>query len=318
MRIVVFGQLSPDTITTLRRTHDVACMPQPHSENEKSSLAKAEVLVTRGHVRITQEVLDQAPQLHLLVKAGSGVDTIDVAEVQRRGIRLITTPASTWSVAELTLLLMLAVARRMCQLENAIRRGEWDSKYRIVGHQLNGSTLGIVGFGNIGSAVGRLGAAFGMHVLVHDHAPDGPAKRTIAQQIGAAFVDLSTLLRTSDIVTLHLPLRSDTYHIIDSTSLAQMQRHSLLINTARAALVDKEALLTALSMHHIAGAGLDVFYDEPLPPDDPILALPQVVCTPHVGAQTVEAMAAIGDEVVSVINTFAGERPDNMASAHCD
>jgi D-3-phosphoglycerate dehydrogenase len=316
LRIALIGQFDGDLIARLAESNDVACIEQ--GEPELAMIADAEILVTRGHFRATAEVLTSLPKLRLLVKAGTGTDNIDLAAAERLGVMVETTPVASTSVAELAIGLLLAVNRRICFVQQRLRAGDWGVKYSAPGRELRGSTLGILGFGRIGQELGRVASGFEMTVLVHDQSPEKRMKQILANKIGATFTDLSTLLLKSDAVSLHLPLDDKTRRIIGWRQLALMQRHAVLINTGRAATVDREALLTALLEQRIAGAGLDVFHDEPLPADDPLLQLPQVVCTPHIGAQTIEAMQQIGRYVCETVHRFveSHRRSPRPSSAH--
>lgn len=229
-----------------------------------------------GDDQITNRVLDAAPRLRVISKWGTGVDSIDVASAKRRGITVCNTPgAFSDPVADTVLGYMLIFARRLDRMADNMRTGLWQ---RLPLVSLGECTLGIVGLGNSGRAVARRATAFGMRILGYDVQPPPEA---VAGELGVRMVSLETLLTDSDFVTLHADLRADNSQLIDATCLALMRRTAVLINTARGGLVDEGALVDALRQGRIAGAALDVFEDEPLPPMSPLRSLPNVYLAPH-------------------------------------
>jgi len=303
MKIAIVGQFDSFILGRLGEQHQIFCVPS--GQPEVLALADAEILVTRGHFNVTADVLRSLGRLRLLVKAGSGTDNIDVTEAASRGIVVRTTPASTTAVAELALALLLATRRRICFMNEQLHQGNWQAKYRYLGHVLRDGTLGIIGFGRIGQEVARLGAAFGMRILAVDRSPSAVEKQAAAAGIGVVFTSLPDLLREADAISLHVPSLPETLNLLGRPEFSVMRPGAVLINTGRAATVDRQALLDALREERLAGAGLDVFHDEPLPATDPILEFPMVVCTPHIGAQTFETMAEIGRNVLLVIDEFS-------------
>jgi D-3-phosphoglycerate dehydrogenase len=310
MQIVIAGQLDPQSVAALASSHEVLTVE--HGEPPRTALERCDVLVTRGHFRVSDAILADMPQLRLVVKAGSGVDNIDLPAAAARGIPVETTPCSTVSVAELALGLLLSVRRRICFVQSHLKAGNWNVKYEWPGHTLAGSTIGIIGFGRIGREAARLAAAFSMRVLAWDRSPQKAEKAAAAAAIGVRFAALDDLLSASHAVSLHLPATSSTAGIIGARELALMRPEAVLINTGRASVVDRAALVEALRNGRLTGAGLDVFHQEPIDPADPLLSLPQVVCTPHVGAQTVETMAEIGRNVCRVIESFSHAETTSM------
>ncbi|UQE03630.1 2-hydroxyacid dehydrogenase [Bradyrhizobium japonicum] len=306
LKIVVAAQLDDQALGELSRKYDVTHFE--HQIEDWSAVSRADVLVLRGHLKVDRDWLDRAPCLGLIIKAGAGVDNIDVEEASRRGIRVLTTPASATAVAELSLLLLLAVRRRLLALVQAIRNGNWAEKYNSVGHQLRGSTLGILGFGRIGQEMARIGHALGMNVLLYDRSPGVDAKRQAAAECKAIFASLETILQSADAVSIHMPSTPATRDMLGAAELAKLRPHAILINTARADIVVRGPLMQALRTGALAGAGFDVFYQEPVPPNDPLLGLENVVCTPHVGAQTVETQREIGRQVLAGIAHFDTRR----------
>lgn len=205
--------------------------------------------------------------------------------------------SSTLSVAELAIALMLAVARKIAYSDRRMREGYW-AKKEAMGVELSGKTIGIIGAGRIGSAVARIARyGFNMHVLYHDVR----CSEELNRELGAECVSLEEVLRRSDVVSIHVPLLPETKYLINEERLKLMKKTAILINTSRGAVIDTKALVKALREGWIAGAGLDVFEEEPLPKDHPLLSLDNVVLTPHIGASTREAQEKAGIEVARKI-----------------
>jgi D-3-phosphoglycerate dehydrogenase len=265
------------------------------------ALSEADVAVIR-RVRMTRQVFAACPRLVGVVKFGAGVEKIDIPAATEYGVIVANSPAVTIAVAEATLTLMLALTKPLFAMVEAARSGVVpDSDVR--GTELFGKTLGVVGCGRIGSHLARIGQGLGMTILAYDaYVPDVP---------GCKMVDLHTLLRESDIVSLHIPDTPETHHLIDQEKLRLMKPTAILINTARGRVVDEDALYRALRDGRLRGAGLDVVEHEPITPDHPLLTLPNVVVTPHALARTWEALdkvvAIIQDEVEAILK---GEWPE--------
>jgi D-3-phosphoglycerate dehydrogenase len=242
------------------------------------------VLSLRAYSRFTRRVLDESPSLRMISIWGTGTDNVDVDACRERGISVTNTPGvNAHSVAEHTLALMLAVTRQIPAMDRGVRAGQWPRALLV---QLEGKTLGVIGLGAIGRRVATLATAFGMRVLAASWGPDDGR----AAAVGAKHVTLETLLGESDIVSVHMRLSAETNGILNRERLALMKPSSFLINTARGALVDRDALIDALRDGRIAGAGLDVFHDEPIGANDPLLSLPNVVMTPHNAGTTQEVI----------------------------
>jgi D-3-phosphoglycerate dehydrogenase len=240
--------------------------------------------------------MDAAPRLRAIGSHGVGVNAIDVAHATALGIPVFNTPdANRVAVAEHTLTLMLATARRIPDADRATRAVDFDFKYRTPLGDLSGKVLGIVGFGGIGSRVAVMAkAGFGMHVLVASRSADPATMRTLGYEPAA----LDDLLTRSDIVSLHLPLLTQSKHLIGERELRLMKPSALLINTARGGLVDEAALVQALAQGTIAGAGLDVFESEQMPATHPLLSAPKAVLTPHVGGSSQDALRRTAEQLV--------------------
>ncbi len=248
-------------------------------------IGRAQVAINiRAHAKFTEPVFRACPTLKLVSVWGTGVDNIDLHAAGRNGVTVCNTPGvNADAVAEHALALMLAVARQVPAVDRAMRGGQWPRELLT---QLTGKTLAVFGLGTIGSRVATMGKAIGMHVLAWS--ARGNTGR--AKALGARPASKEDILREADVVTLHLRLETETRGFLGRKEFALMKPTAILVNTGRGALVDREALLEALRGRKILGAGLDVFHEEPLKPDDPILALPNVVLSPHIAGQTPEVI----------------------------
>lgn len=258
---------------------------------------------------ITAEDLDAAPKLKMVQHQGVGHERIDKAALRARGIPLALCPAGTTvGVAEHTILLILAVYKRLVVADTKLRQGTWlQWGLRSVSFELAGKTLGLVGFGRIGRAVARRVHAFETRILYHD--PYLTGRPPAANAWNAVAVSLSELLRHSDIVSLHVPTTDETRRFMSMSKFEQMKPSGVLINTSRGAVVDESALAKALEAGIIAGAGLDVFEQEPIRPDNRLLKLDNVVLTPHIAAGTVDALRQKMQSVFANLQRFAEGKP---------
>jgi phosphoglycerate dehydrogenase-like enzyme len=284
---VIIGSIAE---SLLRELGDVTVFSERGADREDElarRVADADVVVTlRAHAHFTERVLAAAPRLRLISIWGTGFEHVDLAACHARGITVTHTPGvNAHAVAEHTMALILAVLRRVPEMDATLRAGNWPRE-RLT--QLEGKTLGVVGLGAIGQRVAALARPFGVRLLAWTRASDDPR----AAAVGARWTPIELLLRDSDVVSLHLRLAPETTGFLDATRIAMMKRSAILVNTARAALVERSALLAALRDGRIAGAGLDAFHTEPIPADDPLLALPNVVVTPHNAGTTTEAVEA--------------------------
>jgi phosphoglycerate dehydrogenase-like enzyme len=289
---------------TLREFAELTVFSEPGAESEAElarRIGDAEGAINiRAYAKYTDSVLASCPNLKIISIWGTGTDNVDLAACERRGVTVRNTPGvNANAVAEHAITLMLNVLRKVSSMDADLRAGKWA---RAPLAQLEGKTVGVVGFGAIGRRVAKLASAFGATILVHTRTPDNG--RVAAS--GARAVSLEELLRESDVVSLSLRLEAESTGFIGRERLATMKRSAILINTARGALVNKAALLDALSNGTIAGAGLDVFHEEPIPPGDPILSAPNVVLTPHVAGNTPEVIAAGLEKTVQNVKQFFG------------
>lgn len=309
-RIVLPRALPEDWLAPLRDTADVVMGPADRAgfaPHVLDALEEADGLLTLLTERVDDAVLDRAPHLRVVSNMAVGVDNIDLEACHRRGIAIGHTPGVlTEATADLTMALLLSAARKLSTSAKDAREGRWGtwSPTGWLGADLHDATLGIVGLGKIGSAVARRAHAFGMQIVYATRTP------TTSPIPNARAVDLETLLRESDFVSLHAPLTEHTRGLIDANALATMKPTALLINTARGPLVEGAALANAVRNGTIAGAALDVTDPEPLPPDDPLYALDDVLIVPHIGSATVRTRRRMAS--LAIDNVIAGVRGDPL------
>jgi D-3-phosphoglycerate dehydrogenase len=301
-RVLISDKLEPSGLNLLRQAGIE--LDERHGLTGaalQEALRAADGVIVRSGTRITAELLEEPGKLRAVVRAGVGVDNIDVAAATRRGIVVMNTPGgNTVSTAEHTITLLLALARRLPAADATLRQGKWE-RNKFVGTQLAGKTLGVVGLGRVGREVARRAAGLDMKVLGFDPflSPDR------AGQLGIESVsDLDSLLPRCDFLSVHTPLTDETRHLIGAAQLARMRRGARILNCARGGIIDETALVDALTSGHLAGAALDVFLQEPPPPDHPLLKLPNVVLTPHLGASTVEAQESVAREAAQLLIDF--------------
>ena len=305
--VFVADPVSRAGIERLETACDVTVATGLSPEELKPRLAGCNVLVVRSETKVTESVMLEAHELRLIGRAGAGVDNIDVEAATRLGILVINAPSgNTMAAAEHTVALMLALARNVAAGDESMHAGRWDRK-SLMGTELNGKTLGVVGLGRIGQEVARTAnQGLGMHILAYDPII-GPER---AEAIGARLVKFDELIRESDFVTVHVPMTDKTRGIIGKRELQAMKPRARVINVARGGIIDEDALVEALKDGHISGAALDVFSQEPLPPDHPFRSLKQVVLTPHLGASTEEAQINVAVDLADqILGFYQGEMP---------
>jgi D-3-phosphoglycerate dehydrogenase / 2-oxoglutarate reductase len=264
-------------------------------------------LVVRSRTKVTGALLSQAPELHVVARAGVGVDNVDLPSATARKVLVVNAPtAATTSVAELTVTFVLLLVRDLYGTIQATKGGAW--KRGVQGAELSGKTVGLVGYGRIGREVARRLRAFGASTVAFDPLlPASPDETPL--------VSLEDLLARSDVVSLHAALTPENHHLLNADRLARLRRGASIVNVARGALIDEEALLTALSSGQVAGAALDVFETEP-PTQTALLAHPKVIATPHLGASTPEAQHRAGVQVAEeLLRLLRGEEPLYLVNA---
>ncbi len=282
MKVLITDPLHPEGLAYLQ-SRGVAVLDRSGEGPEvwMEELPGVDGWIVRGSTRVKEEHLRHASRLKVIVRAGIGLDNIDLEAASRHGVLVMNTPEATaGSVAEHALALMLAVARRVVEGTESLRAGRWIKK-QLVGMELAGKRLGILGYGRIGAELARRALAMGMEVVGY--------RRTPQRLPYGQWVSLEELLSTSDVISIHLPGGPQTRHFVNAERIRSMKPGVVLVNTARGSVLDAEALYAALEEGQVAGAGLDVLDPEPPPPDHPLLQHPRVVLTPHIAAQTTEA-----------------------------
>ena len=306
--VLILAQIHPDAVALLDRS---GCTTEVLTDLSwpalSAALPRAEAIIVRLHPIGEREVA-AAPKLRVVARHGAGHDTVDEAALTRHGVLLTVTPfANSDSVAEHTILLMLACARHLPENHARVTGGRWGAEAPRIGVEIGTRTLLIVGFGRSGQRVARIARGFGTRVLVHDRAEKAPLIET-AGCVPAP--DLRAALPQADIVSLHCPATEATRGMVDARFLAAMKPGAMLINTARGGLLDESAVAAALHDGRLGAAGLDVFQEEPVPASNPLLSAPNVVLTPHVAAGSAEAMRNMAMHAAeAVLSVFAG-RPD--------
>ncbi len=311
-RVLLLEPIHEKALAWLARRAEVVHALGHDEEYLARAVADVDGLIKRDLGYISERVMAASGRLRVVGRHGVGLESIDVEAATRLGVTVVNTPgANVEAVAEHVLGMMLCLSKGLFRADRALRRGDWEIRYRHTGQELRGRSLGIVGFGRIGQRVAALAAAFGMRVYYHDQANRARAAATL----GARKLDLDELLRTCHYVSLHVPLTPETEGLLGARELGLMRRDAFLVNTARGRVVDEAALFEALRDGRLAGAGLDVFGTEPAPADNPLFGLENVVVTPHTAAHTEEAMLAMAEVVKDVVRVLEGKRPRHPANA---
>lgn len=300
LRVLIADKMQPEGLQPLIRDPNIELIESFGLVGEAlaDALADVDAVVVRSSTRITRESLARADNLRVIGRAGVGVDNIDVDAATEKGIAVFNAPSgNTISAAELTMALLLAVVRRVPAAHASMRAGEWD-RTSFAGSELYGKTLGLVGAGRIGGEVARRARAFGMTVIAYDPFLSETRARGLEIEL---VQDLDTVLSRSDVLSLHTPLTEQTAGLIGERELAMMKKNAVVLNAARGGVLDEAALASALADGTIAGAALDVYEEEPLPPEHPLRSAPNVVLTPHLGASTREAQLNVAVEIADVV-----------------
>ncbi len=300
MNVLICDPISAKGIALLQQRTEfkVTVLEKRLPEAELLPLAaKTDAMVVRSETKITRAVIDAAPRLKVVGRAGVGVDNVDVEAATQRGVVVMNTPGgNTISTAELTFSMLMALARKIPQAHASIKAGEWNRK-AFQGVELYNKTLGILGMGRIGSEVARRAIAFGMRVLAYD--PYLSLSRAKALQV--ELVELDELYARSDFITVHMPLTEETQGMLNAAAFAKMKKGVRVLNCARGGIINEADLYAAIQNGQVAGAALDVYEKEPLPADFRLRELPQVIMTPHLGASTEEAQDNVGIEVAELV-----------------
>ncbi len=314
--VFITRPLPAEAVNDLAERCEVAMHPEDaplKPEQLAEACREVDGLVACG-VRVSEELLPHAPRLRVVANVGVGYDNIDVAACTRRSIVVTNTPGVlSDTTADLAFALLMAVARRVVEGDRFVREGRWQRwEWKLLwGADIFGKTLSLYGFGSIGQAMARRSRGFSMRVLYHAR---HRAPEALERELGARYADRETLLREADYLSLHVPLTSETQHLIGAHELALMKPSAFLINTARGKVVDEEALAQALKARRIAGAGLDVFEKEPhVHPE--LLKLDNVVLMPHVGSATAETRAKMAKlAAANLLAALEGRRPPNLVN----
>jgi D-3-phosphoglycerate dehydrogenase len=302
-KVLITDGLSDKGIAILSSAAQVDNKPDISADDLLKVAGEYDAMVVRGRTKVTPAVFDAAKRLKVVGRAGVGVDNIDLTAARLHDVRVVNAPKSTsLAVAELALGMMFALARMLPKADATMKQGQWIKK-QLEGIELNGKTLGVVGMGNIGSAITQRAAALGMKVIGYDSLV--PAEEI--KKRGAEPVSLADLYARSDFITYHLPLTPESKGMVNGQAIAQMKRGVRIIDAARGGVLDETALLAALESGQVAAAALDVFATEP-PGLTALVAHPNVVATPHIGAQTEEAQDRAAEDIASeVLTALRGE-----------
>jgi D-3-phosphoglycerate dehydrogenase / 2-oxoglutarate reductase len=295
-RILITDGLDGRGQSILRGSAEVDCHEKLSADDLLKVIAEYDALIVRGQTRVTPAVFEATSRLKVVGRAGVGVDNIDLEAAKKHHVTVVNAPTSTTvAVAELAFGLLLALARAIPRADATMKQGQWVKK-EFEGVELNGKTLGIIGFGRIGMDVARRAAAFGLNVIIYD--PNVSEHELVHGN--AEPVSLQELFAWSDFISLHLPLNVQTRDLVGPMAFSQMKDGVRIVSTARGGIIDEAALLAALNSGKVAGAGLDVFEKEP-PGLTELVAHPRVIATPHIGAQTAEAQTRAAEDIANEV-----------------
>lgn len=318
-KVYVTRELPERGMKIIKEHFDAKVWPEygPPSKNEIIRKARdVDALVTMLSDKIDAEVFNAAPKLKIVAQLAVGYDNIDLAEATKRGIYITNTPGVlTETTADFAWALLLAVARRVVEADKYVRTGQWKVGWHpsmLLGRDVYGATLGILGVGRIGTAVARRAKGFNMKIIYYDVVPMPPE---IEKELGAKKVDIDTLFKEADFISIHVPLTKETYHLVNEEKLKLMKKTAYLINNARGPVIDEKALYKALKEGWIAGAALDVFEQEPTSVDNPLLKLDNVVVAPHISSASYETRSRMAEMVAeNLIAFFEGRQPPNLVN----
>lgn len=306
MKVVLAEKVSPSTVAVFADAPDWNVVTHDRIKNGLAAeLADADALIVRSAVQVDAALLEKAPKLRVIGRAGVGVDNIDTEAATRSGIVVMNTPgANAVAVAELTIALMIDLARMVPRANTTMHAGQWEKK-SLQGTELRGKTLGIIGMGRVGLEVARRARHFGMELIGHDpFVSEKPKERAaIAREYGARLTSLEEVLRLADYLTLHVGLTPDTEGLLNASTLAIMKKGVRIVNCARGELVMEEDLAEALRSGHVAGAALDVFRHEPLK-NSPFFEIENIILTPHIAGSTAEAQETVGTQIAEQVRAY--------------
>lgn len=303
-KVIVCDAIDEIGITILKKAGLVVdYKPEISSDELLTTVGQFNVIIVRSRTKITKNVIDAAPNVKIIARVGVGLDNIDTEYAESKGIKVLNAAeAAMNAVSELVIGHMIALSRSIPKANDGLKNGKWLKK-ELVGSELRGKYLGIIGVGNIGRNIGRIAKCLRMNLIGYDIFP---INQEYIREVSMIKTDLKTLLENSDFVTCHVPLTEKTKHLINSETLSYMKSTSFLINTSRGEIVDEKSLVIALTENKIAGAALDVFEIEP-PTNTELLNLPNIICSPHIAAQTKEAQelasTVIAEKVIQTLLT---------------
>ena len=317
-KVYVTREFPERGLKVIKENLDAEVWPEYAPPPKKLIIEKAknvDALATLLSDKIDAEVFDAAPKLKIVSQMAVGFDNIDVKEATKRGIYVTNTPeVLTDTTADFAWALLMALARRVVEADKYVRTGQWKVGWHpmmMQGRDVYGSTIGIVGAGRIGYGVAERAKGFKMKILYYDVIP----RPEMEKALGAKRVEFDELLKESDFVSIHVPLMKQTYHLVNAEKLKLMKKTAYLINNSRGPVVDEKALYQALKAGKIAGAGLDVFEQEPTPVDNPLLKLENVVVAPHISSASYETRSRMAEMVAeNLVAFFKGERPPNLVN----
>ncbi|MDQ2800150.1 MAG: phosphoglycerate dehydrogenase [Armatimonadota bacterium] len=317
-KVLVSDPIAPEGIEILKRVAEVDVKTGLSPDELAAIIGDYDALAVRSETKVTGEIIAKAAKLKIIGRAGVGVDNIDVEAATKRGILVVNSPeGNTVAAAELTVAMLLALARSIPQADQSLRGGKWDRK-KFMGSEVYNKTLGVIGLGKIGKEVAKRCQSFEMRVLGYDPY----LKPEQAEALGIKLVDLDTLYKDSDYITVHVPKTKETSGMINAEKLALMKPTVRLINCARGGIIDEAALADAAKSGKIGGAAIDVFSTEPAPADNPLIGVPNIITTPHLGASTEEAQINvaldIAEQIVDVLNGKPARAAVNMPSVSAD
>ncbi len=298
MKVGICDPIASEGVEILKKEgFEVVDLTEIPKDQLVNHVAELDAIIVRSATKVRKEMIDAARNLKVIGRAGVGLDNIDVEYAKSKGIKVINTPGATSiSVAELTIGLLLAVMRKIAYADREMRKGAWPKK-KCKGIEMYGKTLGIIGIGRIGREVAKRARAFGMKVIYYDvYRPDEATEK----ELGVEYRELDDLISEADVITLHVPLLPETKHMINAERIAKMKDGAIIINAARGGIVDEEALYEALKSGKLYGAALDVYENEPLK-ESKLFELDNIVLTPHIGAQAREGQTRAGIEVAQKI-----------------
>lgn len=318
-RVYITRELPGRSLEILKKYFDAEVWSEygpPPKQHIIEKAKDADGLATLLTDKIDSEVFDAAPKLKIVAQMAVGFDNIDVKEATKRGIYVTNTPGVlTETTADFAWALLMAAARRIVEADKYVRTGQWRVSWHpsmLLGRDVYGATLGIIGAGRIGVAVARRAKCFNMKILYYDVVPMPPE---IEKELGAKRVDLTTIFKESDFVSIHVPLTKETYHMVDEEKLKLMKKTAFIVNNARGPVIDEKALYKALKRGWIAGAALDVFEKEPTPVDNPLLKLENVVVAPHISSASHETRSKMAEMVAeNLVAFFQGKTPPNLVN----